>query len=196
MLKTLLVYSHLLATCIALGTLLTADHKLWRWRRDWLDASQRAQLAEVQQVVGLALLALWLTGLALVAQGYFSEGMAYLLNQKLWAKGTVVVLLSLNGLLLHRNGFPLLHQAPFVALPGPARLRLGLLGALSMSGWLFAAFLGVARPWNHGMPYLHIMAGFAALLLLAAGVALLVVRAVGEAGRVEAGAESCKTLAQ
>lgn len=191
MLKTLLVYSHLLATCIALGTLLQADHKLWRWRREWLDASKRAQLAEVQQVVSLALLALWVSGLALVVQGYLAEGMNYLHNQKLWAKGTVVVLLSLNGLLLHRVGFHLLQQAPFVALPGSARLRLGLLAALSMSGWLFAAFLGVARPWNHSMPYLHIMAGFAALLLLAAGVALVVARVVGEAGRAEAAAESC-----
>lgn len=179
MLKTLLVYSHLLATCIALGTLLQADYRLWRWRRDWLDASKCAQLAEVQQVVGVALLALWATGLLLVVQGYLAEGVTYLLNQKLWAKGTVVVVLSLNGLLLHRIGFPMLLKAPFVALPGPARLRLGLFGALSMSSWLFAAFLGVARPWNHSVPYLHIMAGFATLLLLAVAVALAVARQVG-----------------
>ncbi|MBS7660853.1 hypothetical protein I0D00_02665 [Pseudomonas lalucatii] len=190
MLKTLLIYSHLLATCVALGTLLQADHKLWRWRKEGLDEGRRAQLAEVQQVVGLALLALWGTGLALVAQGYLSVGPDYLLNQKLWAKGSVVVLLSINGLLLHRLGFPLLHQGAFVALPVSARLRLGLLGALSMSAWLFAAFLGVARPWNEGMTYLQVMGIFAALWLLASLLACLVVTAAG-ARREEAAAESC-----
>lgn len=190
MLKTFLVYSHLLATCIALGTLLQTDHKLWRWRKAGLDDAKRAQLAEVQQVVSLALLALWVTGLALVAQGYLGEGSDYLLNQKLWAKGSVVVLLSLNGVLLHRVGFPLLLRAPFIALPISARLRLGLLGALSMSAWLFAAFLGVARPWNEGMSYLQVMGIFAVLWLLASVVASVVVSAAG-ATRNEAAAESC-----
>lgn len=181
MLKTLLVYSHLLATCIALGTLLQTDHKLLRWRKAELDAVKRDQLAEVMQLVSLALLALWLTGLALVTQGYLSEGLEYLLNQKLWAKGSVVVLLTLNGVLLHRIGFPLLHQAPLVALPGAARIRLALLGALSMSAWLFAAFLGVARPWNHGMSYGQVMGIFGGFWLLATAVACLVVVGIGRA---------------
>lgn len=191
MLKTLLVYSHLLATCIALGTLLQADHKLWRWRRERLDEPRRAQLGEVQRVVSVALLGLWITGLALVVQGYLDAGIDYLLNQKLWAKASVVVLLTLNGVLLHRIGFPLLHQAAFVALPDAARLRLGLLGALSMSAWLFAAFLGVARPWNHVMPYLHIMGAFAGLLALAASTACVVVRTLAVARRDGAAADSC-----
>ncbi|WPC06877.1 hypothetical protein SBP02_09055 [Pseudomonas benzenivorans] len=194
MLKTFLIYSHLLATCVALGTLLQTDHKLWRWRKAGLDEGKRAQLAEVQQVVSLALLALWVTGAALVAQGYLTAGLDYLLNQKLWAKGSVVVLLTCNGVLLHRLGFPLLHQAPFVALPASARIRLGLLGALSMSAWLFAAFLGVARPWNQGMAYLEVMGIFAALWLLASLVACWVVSSAGIAGSGETGggaAESC-----
>ncbi len=182
MLKTLLVYSHLLATCIALGSVLQADHKLWRWRKASLNEAMRAHLAETQQVVTLALLALWGTGLLLVVQGYLGEGVDYLLNQKLWAKLTVVVLLSLNGALLHRVGFPLLQRAPFAELPQAARLRLALLGALSTSGWLFAAFLGVARPWNHELSYLQVMGVFGALLLpvcaVACIVALLPVRVV------------------
>ncbi|WP_439862070.1 hypothetical protein [Pseudomonas sp. MBLB4136] len=194
MLKTLLVYAHLLATCVALGTLLQTDHKLWRWRKLGLDQARRAQLAEVQQVVSVALLALWLTGLALVTEGYLSAGVDYLLNQKLWAKGSVVVLLTLNGVLLHRIGFPLLHQGPFVCLPAAARLRLGLLGALSMSAWLFAAFLGVARPWNQGISYLQVMATFVVLWSLASAVASVVVSSLGagaEAPRDSGAAESC-----
>ncbi|UVJ45038.1 hypothetical protein NVV94_05510 [Pseudomonas sp. LS1212] len=181
MLKMLLVYGHLLATCIALGRVLQADHKLWSWRKEALDQARREYLEETQKIVTLALLALWGSGLLLVLQGYLDEGVTYLLNQKLWAKVTVVALLSLNGALLHRIGFPLLQKAPFVLL----RSRLALLGALSMSGWLFAAFLGVARAWNHVLPYLYVMGAFAVFSLLACAVALAVVSTVYSVGEKE-----------
>ncbi|WP_367372093.1 hypothetical protein [Pseudomonas lini] len=182
MLKMLLVYGHLIATCIALGRVLQADQKLWSWRKDVLSQVQREYLEETQKIVTLALLALWGSGLLLVLQGYLDEGNAYLLNQKLWAKVSVVVLLSLNGALLHRIGFPLLQKAPFVLLRTSGRTRLALLGALSMSGWLFSAFLGVARAWNHALPYLHVMGVFAVFSLLACVVALIVASAAGATG--------------
>ncbi|AIS12375.1 hypothetical protein TRE132_40830 [Pseudomonas chlororaphis subsp. aurantiaca] len=179
MLKMLLVYGHLIATCIALGRVLQADQKLWSWRKDVLGQVQREYLDETQKIVMLALLALWGSGLLLVLQGYLYEGSAYLLNQKLWAKASVVALLSLNGALLHRIGFPLLQKAPFASLANSARTRLALLGALSMSGWLFAAFLGVARAWNNALPYLHVMGVFAVFALFACVVALIVANTAG-----------------
>lgn len=179
MLKMLLVYAHLLATCIALGRVLLADHKLWSWRKEALDQAKHEYLEETRRIATLALLALWGSGLLLVLHGYLLEGTAYLLNQKLWAKVAVVALLTLNGGLLHRVGFPLLQKAPFVLLPGSDRGRLALLGAFSMSGWLFAAFLGVARAWNHVMPCLHVMGVFTAFALLACAVALVVASTAG-----------------
>jgi hypothetical protein len=181
MLKILLIYSHLLATCIAIGVLLQADHKLWCWRKQLLNRSMREQLLETQKIVSWALLFLWATGLILILLGYLDEGVRYLLNEKLWAKFSVVVLLSLNGLLLHKVGFPLLQKAPFICLPRAARTRLGLMGALSTSGWLFAALLGVARPWNHVVPYHFVMGGFSILLLLASAVAFTVASSAGVA---------------
>ena len=179
MLKMLLVYVHLLASCIALGRVLLADHKLWNWRKEALDQAKLEYLEETRKIATLALLALWGSGLLLVLQGYLLEGTAYLLNQKLWAKVAVVALLTLNGGLLHRVGFPLLQKAPSVLLPGSDRGRLALLGAFSMSGWLFAAFLGVARAWNHVMPCLHVMGVFTAFALLACAVALVVASTAG-----------------
>ena len=181
MLKTLLVYAHLLATCIALGRVLLADHKLWLWRKTPLGSTQLAYLEETQKVVTLALLALWVTGLALVLQGYLDEGQRYLLNQKLWAKVAVVLLLSLNGMLLHRVGFPQLQRAPYTFQSFSERSRLALLGALSTSSWLFAAFLGVARPWNHMLPCLHVLTVFAALVALACSTALVIACVAGAA---------------
>ncbi|MCE6982007.1 hypothetical protein EI534_32610, partial [Pseudomonas frederiksbergensis] len=64
-------------------------------------------------------------------------------------------------------------------LHNSARTRLALLGALSMSGWLFAAFLGVARAWNHVLPYLHVMGAFTLFSLAACAVALIAANAAG-----------------
>ena len=58
MLKMLLVYGHLIATCIALGRVLQADQKLWSWRKDVLSEMQREYLDETQKIVTLALLSL------------------------------------------------------------------------------------------------------------------------------------------
>lgn len=175
LLKPLVVYAHLLATCIALGSILQADHCLWQSRHRQPTPSMLSQLKATQRVVSLALIALWLTGALLIGLGYMHDGNRYLLNQKLWGKVSVVGLLTLNGVLLHRMGFPLLQRTAFAAMPWGDQIRLGLLGALSATGWLFAAFLGIARHWNHVAPYHLIMSVFAAVLLTATLTVLIVV---------------------
>lgn len=175
LLKPLVVYAHLLATCIALGSVLLADHRLWRWRHRRLNPAMVAQMEETQRVVSLALAALWLSGALLIGLGYLIEGNHYLLNPKLWAKVSVVSLLTFNGILLHQVGFPLMQRAAFVALSWSDQIRLALLGALSGTGWLFAAFLGIARHWNHVLPYHQVMTIFAIALLAATLIALTVV---------------------
>lgn len=172
MLKTIIVYLHLLATCVALGSVLLTDHRLWHWRHQRLDFGMLTQLAETQAIVTFALIALWISGIGLVGVGYWQDGVHYLLNPKLWAKVSVVSLLTANGVLLHRVGFPLLQQGAFAVLPRVGQIRLCLLGACSSTGWLFAAFLGVARPWNYTLNYLQVMACFGAALLLAVLVAI------------------------
>lgn len=172
MLKTIVVYVHLLATCMALGSVLLTDFRLWTWRNRKPDAVMLAQLVETQHIVTFALAALWVTGALLIGLGFWHEGAHYLLNQKLWAKVSVVSLLTLNGILLHRIGFPLLQKAALAAQPRAKLMCLGLLGALSSTGWLFAAFLGVARPWNYVLPYHQVMTIFACVLLIAALTAI------------------------
>jgi hypothetical protein len=53
------------------------------------------------------------------------------------AKLSVVIALTLNGVMLHLYALPRLHRLNFFA---------ALMGGVSASSWLFAAFLGVARP--------------------------------------------------
>lgn len=167
------LYAHLIAMCFALVAVLKADYRLWGWRGKPLDASRRRYLEHTQLTVTRLLVILWGTGLMLIVLGYAKEGGHYLANPKLWAKLSVVVVLSANGLLLHRIVFPLLTvRIAFCDLPLQERVLAGALGAVSCASWLFAAMLGIARDWNHREPYTLEMALYLMLLLCAVGVAL------------------------
>lgn len=167
MFKTIVIYGHLIATCLAIGSAIRADFTLWRGRHSPLSEVLRNYLVETQTVVIISLALLWCSGLLLVYIGYLNEGIHYLLNPKLWAKASVVILLTINGWLLHRIGFPLLDKSALVLMPKADKLKLSLLGTISAGSWLFAAFLGIARPWSHNLPYLHIMSVFIVALALA-----------------------------
>ncbi|SMC24843.1 hypothetical protein SAMN02745857_01984 [Andreprevotia lacus DSM 23236] len=161
MLKMIMVYIHLLTTCIALATVLKADRRLWAWRKKPLDSTRLGYLQSTQRTASTTLAILWFSGLMLITLGYLQDGAQYLANPKLWAKVTVVILLTINGGLLHSIAFPALQKRiAFIALPVSERAKLALLGAISGCSWLFAAFLGIARPWNKVMPYGEVMLVF------------------------------------
>lgn len=175
MLKLLVVYAHLLATCLALGSILVADWRMFRERHQRLRPEGLAGLAQTQRIANSSLAALWVSGALLVLLGYADQSMHYLLNQKLWAKISVVSLLTLNGVLLHRYAFPALRQGVIPAyLPARKRHALATLGGISGASWLFAALLGIARPWNHTLAYPEVMSLFAGVLAFAVMAAISV----------------------
>ncbi len=54
------------------------------------------------------------------------------------------------------------------------------LGAISTTSWLFAAFLGIARPWSYSLAVGEILAVFLALLSFAVLAAVAVSYWLGE----------------
>ncbi|MFD1837503.1 hypothetical protein [Paracidovorax cattleyae] len=46
-------------------------------------------------------------------------------------------------------------------------LGLTLFATVSSASWLYASFLGIARLWNHVMPFQHALAIYPGLLLVA-----------------------------
>jgi hypothetical protein len=62
MLKMAIAYVHLLATCMALGSIFIADWRLLRGREFALRPGALARLATTQRMVNVSLLALWITG--------------------------------------------------------------------------------------------------------------------------------------
>ena len=87
--------------------------------------------------------------------GYLGDPQ-YIANQKIWAKVSIVLLMSINGVYIHRW---LLPRFADVARGGllirtaaeSARMRLAF--ATSLAGWLITAFYGAAKFLNQGYNY-------------------------------------------
>ena len=162
----LLVFAHLLAASMALGAIVATDLRLLSKL-----SQDRVRIAPpnefVMRIVMVALLMLYVTGAGIVVQGLM-ERPDYLSNPKLQAKLLLVVLLTINAFVLHKITFPRLskgrrvarwHAADWVLVAVPV--------ALSNFLWMFTAFLGIARPWNYGVPMRDIFEIAAALYLIA-----------------------------
>jgi len=168
--KTFLVYLHLIAACVAIGILLIQDLALSKLRGRPMAAAAIDDLQKSGGIVFVALVVLWITGLGLVVQGYL-DNPAYLMNQKLWAKFTVVSILTLNGLFLHYYSFPHLVSAKgFIGQGLREQLIILVTAVISAVSWLYACYLGIARPWNNVAPYTYVMAIYASCM----GFALLI----------------------
>lgn len=179
--KTLVVYAHLLAACISIGILLIQDLSLAKSRGKALSASAIKELTKSAEIMFVALVVLWLTGLALVLLGYLENPQQYLMNEKLWAKFTVVSVLTLNGIALHYFSFPrVTSRRGLLDLPTFEQILVTITGAISSTSWLFACYLGIARPWNYTVDYNFVMFIYAGLLIgaiIVAGEVLRMMRA-------------------
>lgn len=170
--KTFLVYIHLIAACIAVGILLIQDLALSKLRGRPMGAEAIDDLQKSGGIVFVALVVLWITGLGLVVQGYL-DNPAYLMNQKLWAKFTVVSILTLNGLFLHYYSFPKLVSAKgFIGQGLSEQLVVLVTAVVSGVSWLYACYLGIARPWNNVAPYTYVMVIYAGCMAFALLIAL------------------------
>lgn len=158
MLKTLLVYAHILATSVGIGAAVMIDLALLRHRHTVLSSQLRSHIHLSARAIAVALVVLWVTGIAFVGLGSAADP-SYLHNPKLWAKISVVLALTLNGALIHVLVLPRLRiDIPFEqATTAQQRVWFHLVGAVSAASWFFAAFLGVAKVLNHVAPYFGLM---------------------------------------
>lgn len=167
--RQLLLYAHLLAFAFAFAAVVREDVALLRARR--IDPRRLNRTAH--QIL-LLLLALWLTGIAMLAMEGKLDPLSWNLQPKLAAKITVVSLLTLNGLLLHRVAFPLMTKRQ--RLPGLAATICVVLGVISGVSWSYASFLGVARVIAPAMTYGDFLVIFGLLFVPALLIGLTLVQ--------------------
>ena len=173
MFKLIILFAHLLGTSLALGAIVATDIRLLGKL-----ANARVRIAPpnpfVMRLISLALVLLYLTGACLLWLGWQADP-EYLNNPKLQGKLLLVLLLSLNALVLHRVTFPGLVNARRVARWKLRDfLRVAVPVALSNALWMYCAFLGIARPWNHTVSLSFVLStGLAVFACALAGVSLL-----------------------
>lgn len=188
------VYIHLIACCVAIGLVLTSDiamvNQLIEGGPDQrMDAKH---LASLQTTVSRALLALWISGAAIVTLDASIKGWVYFSNPKLQSKVAIVILLTINGFALHKYVLPWMQKAgSLLRLSFGQRLLAIFAGAVSGVSWFYTAMLGVGRPLNWKYSLLEILAAYPVLIVGGfVGMALLTAwsqyKASGEARAFEA----------
>ncbi|MCJ7800058.1 MAG: hypothetical protein MUP33_09950 [Polaromonas sp.] len=150
------LYIHLIACCVAIGLVLTSDIAMIKQllKGDSAGLSDHRHVESLQNTVSLALAALWVTGTAVIAMDVSAKGLGYFANPKIQAKIALVVLLTMNGVLLHTTVLPLMRKAGSLLNLAPSQRLLALFaGTLSGVTWFYAAFIGVARPlaWKYSL---------------------------------------------
>ena len=154
--QLILSFGHLLGVCLAVGTMLAVDLRLLATIAGYRVVIPPPTRFETR-IVSVALALLYVTGVGLIVLGLAARP-DYLANEKLQAKLMLVALLTLNAVALHRLVFPVLERAaPVSGWPRGARLRVAAFVGLSNSLWMYCAFLGIARPWNHTVSLEHVL---------------------------------------
>ncbi len=162
-----LVYVHLLACCVALGSILIADVRMLVRLVKGIDEVYGEHMITLQRTVCISLLILCFTGLYLVVNDSLKESaLRTLSNPKLQAKLIVVTLLSLNGVLLHYVIMPMIAKAGSLLTLNPQQRMLAIgAGAISGVSWMYASFLGLARPLSWKFTLLELMAAYPILIV-------------------------------
>jgi hypothetical protein len=177
-----LLYGHLIAFALALATVLKEDVRLLRAKRvDW------ASLVASAKLVKWLLLALWVTGIPMLIGDVGTDVSLLLGKPKLLAKLIVVGTLTVNGILLHLVAFPMVWSKP----QNPAKVATiaATLGAVSTTSWLYASFLGAARPVAPYFSLYDFIIFYLSALAISATLAILMVR-----GRLERSLKSSYNL--
>lgn len=171
--KLLVLFIHLLSTCLALGIIALSDLRLLRRAMGYNVVIPPPSRFD-SRIVMLALTLLCLSGGLMIFWG-LQANPDYLNNPKLQAKLLLVGLLIANAFVLHRRVFPKLRRREPVCQWQTPQLRLVTASvSLSNSIWIYCAFLGIARPWNFAVPIHEVLAVALALwIMLALAVRLV-----------------------
>lgn len=167
--RMLLVMLHVGSFVIAAVGIAYADLSLFKGKRVDQDL-----LAWASKLVMWALAGLWVTGLIIIGIDTGFQLDAIAARSKLLAKITVVCVLTINGYLLHRHFFARLSQ------PGGRFKHMvnfsAALAAISGASWMYAAFLGMAKPLAKLFSYSDFMTLYTTMLLLSLIVVFALVR--------------------
>ena len=134
------------------------------------------QVKVLSRAASWGLILLWLSGAGLIYFGYLGDP-NYIYNEKLWGKIMIVMILTVNGIILHQMVFPAITaKKGFRLFDGATRGEEAILifmGMVSLVSWIVPFVLGKAPQLNYITPWWYVMIGWLILLLVADVVASL-----------------------
>jgi hypothetical protein len=176
--KSFLVTSHVFGVAIGLGTATIVDLILLRFLiRGEVTGELSNVLSFLSKIVAVGLLVLCFSGVGFLHH-YSMFDQTKLANPKLVAKVSLVAILILNGLLIHRYALPLIRRrVGGLLLDGICRRDRFILltvGAVSATTWYFAFLLGTVSQFNFGPSSITLFVSYLAVLAGTVGIALSV----------------------
>ncbi len=178
-LKTFLTVAHLLGLTIGLGGATILDFLLCRLviRGRAIQQSDADLIHVISQLVSCALVVLWISGISFFIQ-YWIDSPGQFDNPKWYAKVAIVVVLTLNGVLLHARVLPIVRRRVglklFDGLQPREQFLMLACGAVSVISWYTPFFLGISKEMSFSVSASSIVAVYATLVIAAIGVAQLV----------------------
>lgn len=171
----LIVYVHLIATCMAIGVIVMTDMRLLAKLVGYRVVIPPPERFETLMIT-VAMTTLVFSGAGVVMMG-LADNPNYLSNPKLQAKVLLVALLVVNAFVLHYVSFPRLARArPVASWDLRDHLSVALPVGLSNSLWMYCAFLGIARPWNSTVSIGDVLAIAVVLFALSSIVVFVALR--------------------
>ena len=177
--RTLLRLLHFAGLVFGFGGAVFLDLLLVRDRRTVVTAELVGNVGWISRFVAVGLLMLWISGIGFLLLYQLAEPQK-LMNPKVWAKVTIVAILSINGLAIHRLVLPFLRQRIghqlLSGIEGRTKAALIGCGVISAVSWTVPVVLGAAPRLNFVVPCAVILATYALVLVRAFLIATFVLR--------------------
>jgi hypothetical protein len=179
--KAVIRVFHFVGLALGLGTATFLDLVLLRFMM-WgeITPSQAQAFDFGTRVVTSGLAILWITGVMFLLY-YWVFDVKMLANPKIWAKLSIVGVLTGNAFYLHKVVLPIVsRQVSRTLLHGtttPERIQMVFGGAISLVSWYVPVALGVIPQLNFSVPAQQIWLTYCAMLgtAIVAGLSALVV---------------------
>jgi hypothetical protein len=170
-LKSSLIAAHLFGLLLGVGAATLLDLFIVRFMILGKVSKEYCSVVDFSsKIVTIGLLILWVTGIGFLIH-YAVFDPVKLTNQKVWAKIAIVVVLTLNGMFIHRTVLPLMHNRIgrnlFDGITPSQRSLLLVTGSISATSWYVPLVLG-AFPQLNFLPAWPILLAY--MLLLTAAI--------------------------
>lgn len=162
---------HFIGLALGLGTATFLDLMILRFMmRNKIRRSQAEAFEFGTKVVTAGLVMLWISGLGFLAYyaGFDPEKLA---NPKIWAKLSIVGVLTANAVYLHKLVLPIVEKQVsrtlFGGLTVAQRVQMLVGGTTSVTCWYVPVALATIPQFNNSIAANHLWAIFCALLIVA-----------------------------